>query len=147
MNCLIRIGVFLLFSGLMCIAYYKLTDKHNWIVQQVEMANVDFNEKPFGPYMYPEGEATIQSLYDCYYQDLFIELVTPILLVVTGWRILLALPLLHFVVYPSMIYNTLGQTRNTFQNEMGPITFLQTLGILLYIFTVRTKAAVPHPAK
>mmetsp|Transcript_4854 Transcript_4854/g.5545 ORF Transcript_4854/g.5545 Transcript_4854/m.5545 type:complete len:148 (+) Transcript_4854:50-493(+) len=145
-NCLLRIGMLILISGQILLGYYRLTENKFLTQMLTDRANETMNENPLAPFMFPNNKATITGIDELFYIDTFVEFAVPVLLVFTGWRVWVVGSIIHLIATPSFLYNIFGSTKTEFQEIMTVMTFLQILGCLLYIFSVKKKVSIPnHP--
>ncbi|CAI2382836.1 unnamed protein product [Moneuplotes crassus] len=148
-NCQLRIGLMILLASQIFLGYNRMfnTDEfHNYITKT---ANPHKTENFFHDLLFKGKDMTTKDCEEVWAVDIFCEFVVPALLLLTGWRIWTFFVVAHYLIFPTFVYNTFGETREEFQEIMRIMLFLQFLGVLFYIFNVKKKAVsiVPpnHP--
>ena len=138
----LKIGLLILLISQMHIGYHRISDRERLFTRFVVAIQKSASENPLYQHLF-HGNLQNKFLIVFHLFDTFIEVIIPILLLLTGWRVLLILSLLHFLVLGSWVYNLFGETKTQFQEIMSMMTIMQILGVLLYIFSVRKPTKIP----
>ena len=143
-NSSLRFGMFILFSGFILMGYHRAFNTDSLLDYSVKTIDNNRASNPLYELLFQE-QVTAQLIRDYVPFDVFLELITPFLVLLLGWRLLLVLPLVHLVVTSSCFYNLFSKPTTEFQLSMKLITIIQMLGIFLYMFSIKSKKKIPHP--
>ena len=136
-NIQLRIGVFVLLLGQMFLGYNRFMNSQ--MIAEMYYTKVVSSNQIYGPYGVP-GIAWLaeRANYDSVLQqirllDCTIELIAPLVLLATGWKLIAVVNIIHLVIAPMIMYNPLDAAANGFSKIMQIMTVLQLLGLMLFL--------------
>ena len=65
--------------------------------------------------------------------DTSIEIICPFLLLITGWKLFAIPNILHLIVYPLIMYNSMHKPVPEFTQIMQVLTIFQLLGLFMFL--------------